>query len=228
MTRTTHARIAGFTFLAYIAAGLTSMYLFGRAAAGTGVAEKLAGLATHAADAGPLVLLGFIQCLSAIVLGVTLFALTREEDHDVATMGLVCRVGEGIIGGLSIPVTLALFWLAQNRGTGSFDASATDTLAAYLLRNDVAVSATFFAVGSTAFCYLFLRGRMIPMPLAWLGVFASVILVILLPLQLAGWISGTIAMLMWLPMLAFEVPLGVFLLIKGVRTPSQPAHPESA
>ena len=34
MTRTTNARIAGFTFLAYIAAGITSMVLFRRAAPG--------------------------------------------------------------------------------------------------------------------------------------------------------------------------------------------------
>ena len=30
MTRTTNARIAGFTFLFYIAAGITSLVLFGR------------------------------------------------------------------------------------------------------------------------------------------------------------------------------------------------------
>ena len=31
MTRTTNSKIAGFTFLAYIAAGITSMVVFGRA-----------------------------------------------------------------------------------------------------------------------------------------------------------------------------------------------------
>jgi hypothetical protein len=52
MTRTTNARIAGFTFLAYIAAGITSMILFRRAAGGEGVAAKLAGNAAHAGAAG--------------------------------------------------------------------------------------------------------------------------------------------------------------------------------
>ena len=44
MTRTANARIAGFTFLAYIAAGITSLVLFRRATGVDGIAAKLAGL----------------------------------------------------------------------------------------------------------------------------------------------------------------------------------------
>jgi hypothetical protein len=220
MTRATNARIAGFTFLAYIAAGVTSMVLFRRAASGEGIAEKLAGIAAHTTDLGVLVVLGLVQCFSALVLGVTLYAITREQDGDLAMLGLVCRIGEGLIAALSIPAMLALFWLATASGEGAPDTAATHALAAYLLRDDVALTATFFAVGSTAFAYLLLRGRMIPVPLAWLGVVASVVLVIGLPMQLAGWAHGRITSLMWLPMLAFEVPLGLWLLTKGVAAHS--------
>ena len=80
MTRATNARIAGFTFLAYIAAGITSMVLFRRAASGEGVAAKLAGIAAHTTDVGILVILGLVQCFAALVLGVTLYAITREQD----------------------------------------------------------------------------------------------------------------------------------------------------
>ena len=219
MTRATNARIAGFTFLAYIAAGITSLVLFRRAAGGEGVAAKLAGLATHASDAGILVILGLVQCFSALVLGVTLYAITRDEDADLAIFGLVCRVTEGVIAALSIPVTLTLFWLATARGADAPDTGAAHALATYLLRDDAALTATFFAVGSTAFTYLLLRGRMIPAALAVLGFVASLLLVIGLPLQLAGWLGGRAASLMWLPMLGFEVPLGVWLLAKGLPEP---------
>jgi hypothetical protein len=40
MTRATNARIAGFTFLAYIAAGITSTVLFRRAAGGEGYSRE--------------------------------------------------------------------------------------------------------------------------------------------------------------------------------------------
>ena len=229
MTRATNARIAGFTFLAYIAAGITSMVLFRRAASGEGVAAKLAGIAVHTTDVGILVILGLVQCFSALVLGVTLYAITREQDGDLAMLGLVCRVGEGVIAALSVPAMLTLVWLATATGADAPDTGAAHALAAYLLRDDLALTATFFAVGSTAFAYLLLRGRMIPVPLAWLGVFASALLVIGLPLRLAGWLHGPITSLMWLPMLAFEVPLGLWLLTRGVAAePHASAAVESA
>ncbi len=221
MTRTTNARIAGFAFLLYIVAGIASLVLFRQATTGAGIAAKLASFAEHATDVGVLVLLGLIQCFSAIVLAVTLYAITRDEDKDLAMLGLTCRVAEGIIGGLSIPVTLTLLWLATATGPDAPSSDAAHALAGYLLRDDVALTATFFAVGSMLFSYLLLRGRMIPIPLAWLGVGASVLLVVGLPLRLAGFLHGPISSLMWLPMLAFEVPLALWFLTRGVAPPTR-------
>src|SRR5712691_3715900 len=124
MTRTTNARIAGVTLIFYFAVGIASLLLSGRA---------------HATD-----VLSIVTSFSALVLGVTLYAITREVDPDLAMLALACRVVEGIPG---------------------------------------RASPTFFAVGSTLFCWLLLRGRMIPAALAWLGVLASVLLVVILPLQ---------------------------------------------
>jgi hypothetical protein len=224
MTRTKNARIAGSTFLLYIVAGIASMVVFGRATSGAGIAAKLAGIAQHPTEVGIVVVLGFIQCFAALVLAVTLYAITREQDADLAMLALACRVGEGVIAGSSMPRTLALAWLATASGVGAPDTAAAHALGAYLLRGDVAVTATFFAVGSTIFSYLLLRGRMIPIPLAWVGLVASVLLVIGLPLQAAGFLSGPITMIMWLPMLTFEVPLGLWLIIKGVATPARAAQ----
>lgn len=62
---------------------------------------------------------------------------------------------------------------------------------------------------------------MIPVPLAWLGVGASVLLVVLVPLQLAGFFAGPIFMLMWIPMAAFELTVAPWLIIKGAAAPAQ-------
>jgi hypothetical protein len=66
------------------------------------------------------------------VLGVTLYALTGDQDGGLAILGLVYRVGEGIIAALSVPVTLTLFWLATARGADAPDIAATHALAAHL------------------------------------------------------------------------------------------------
>jgi len=106
---------------------------------------------------------------------------------------------------------------------------ATATLAELLLQLqgwNVTIIATFFALGSTAFSWLLLRGRLIPVPLAWLGVVASLILVVGLPLRLVDAIGGTVTQLMWLPMAVFEIPLGFWLLIRGVRPTASTLRPE--
>ncbi|MDZ4863794.1 MAG: DUF4386 domain-containing protein [Gemmatimonadota bacterium] len=222
MTRTTNARIAGVTYLFYIAVGLTSMVLSGRASGGAGIAEKLASIGQHTTAMGVVTLSGLLQSVAALVLAVTTYALTREEDPDLAMLGLTCRVGEGLIG-IGIPTSLGLVWLATATGADAPDTAAAHALGAFL--REVGgwtslTSATFFAVGSTLFSFLFLRGRLIPISLAWLGVIASGLLVACLPLRLAGFLDGPVTLFMWLPMLVYEVTLAIWLLIKGVAAPA--------
>jgi uncharacterized protein DUF4386 len=217
MTRSTNARLAGFAFLFYIAVAFPSMVLFKRATSGAGLAAQLAGIAQHAADLRLAVVLSLGGCFSALVLAVTLYAITRDEDPDLALLGLTCRVGEGLIGAASIPATVALLQLATATGPQAPDSAAVQALAAFVLEQTPLVSALFFAVGSTLFSWLFLRGRLIPVPLAWLGVVGSALLVVGLPLQLGGFLSGPMTQLMWVPVAVFELTLGPWLLIKGVR-----------
>ena len=85
----------------------------------------------------------------------------------------------------------------------------------------VPLSAIFFAVGSLIFSYLLLRGQMVPVSIAWLGVFASGLLVVGLPLQLAGFPTGPLTgYYQWMPALVFQIVLALWLLIKGVATPA--------
>ena len=220
MTRTTNARLAGFTFLFYIAVAFPEMVLFSRATSGQGTAAKLANIAAHISEVRVSILLSLLSCFSAWVLAVTLYAITRDEDHDLALLAFTCRVGEGMVGAIGTLTSVALLWIATTGiGANASDASASNALGAILLRLagwTPTIGATFFAVGSTLFSYLFLRGRMIPVALAWLGVVESVLLVVVLPLQLAGFLRGAVYSYVWLPMLVFEVTLALWLLIKGV------------
>lgn len=220
MTSRTNARIAGFTFLFYIAVAMASMMLFGKAASGEGTAAKLASIAEHAFEVRVTIVLTLLSCFSAIVLAVTLYGITRDVDHDLAVMVLACRVSEGVLGATSVPNTLGVLWLATaGVGAGAVDAVTANALGGFLLMPGTPIGAPFFAVGSAIFSYLLLRGRMVPVPLAWLGVLASVLVVVALPLQLSGFLEGSLTWYMWMPMLLFEVSLGLWLLIKGVSTP---------
>jgi transposase len=72
-----------------------------------------------------------------------------------------------------------------------------------------------FAVGSTLYSYLFLLARSIPVPLAWLGILASVLLVVGRPTQLSGFLKGPVTSWMWLPIMVFEVTLGLLATHQG-------------
>jgi hypothetical protein len=172
----TYARAAGFTFLFYIVAGISSMAL---------------GSESQIRD-----LLLLLQSFSALVLGATLYGLTYNQGPILALLALTCRVAEAVQYG---------------------------------------ESAIYFAVSSLIFSLLLLRGRMIPAALAQLGVIASALLVVILPLQLAGlfggsmsW-AGTVTWLVWMPMLIFEVVLALWLMIRGIALPAthNPALPQA-
>ena len=161
MTRTANARTAGAAYLLYFIAGIGSL----------AVASSVPPLAAVFTAVTPF---------CALALGVTLYALTRDVDRDLAMLAMVCRIVEA------------------GDGNGEL----------------------FFAAGSTIFCWLLLRGRLIPAALAWIGVASSAGLVILLLTQRAtgartDW-SSPVTWLVWLPMLVFELTFAAWLLTKPI------------
>jgi hypothetical protein len=218
MSRRRTARLAGFTFLLYIAVGITSMIVLPGGGAATDTTARLARIAQHASSVPLEILFAILMAVCAVTLGVTLHALTRDVDRELATLGMAFRVMEGMIAASAPLFSLGLLHLAT-RGS---DAAASNEIAALLFRADqwkVTIAAMLFAFGSLLFTWLLLRGRIIARPLAWLGVVASIILVVCLPLQLMGLLGGPLVMAMWIPMAAFEIPLGAWWLVRGTSAP---------
>ncbi len=216
MTRRTNARVAGLAYLIYIAAAFPSMVLMGRATRGEGTAAQLASLALHANQVYLAMVLSLIGSFCALVLAVTLWAITRDQDPDLAMLGLTCRLTEGVTGAAGVPAILVLLSLVT---TPAPDAGSLEALGAFVLGQDALVPATFFAVGSTVFSSLLLRGRMIPVWLAWIGVIGSALLIIALPLQLTHVLGGVVTQLMWIPVAIFELVVAVWFIVKGVASP---------
>lgn len=212
MTLRTSARLAGMMFLLYIATGIADVVLSGQATAGADTAAKLATIARQATTMRLVIVLRLLTFVDAVVLAAALYALTREVDRDLAVLALSFRVSEGVIGAVSAVRTVGLLSVAT--AAGPPDVVAASVL--LKLGGFALLAATSFAVGSAIYSYLFLRGRSIPVALAWLGVLASVLLVVVLPLQLAGFARGLVTQVVWLPMFVFELALALWLIVKGV------------
>ena len=218
------ARLTGFMFLFYIAISFISMAIFNQATSGAdGVEAKLASIVQHEPLVRLSALLSLLTFFVAAVLAVALFVLTRNQNPYIALLALCCRIAEGMIIAFSAVWTLGLLSVATASTMAvASDSSAAQALGGFLLQQDgssILISATCFAVGSTLYSYLFLRARSIPVLLAWFGLFASILLVVALPLQLLGVLSEALNIFIWLPMLVFEVMLALWLLFKGVTVP---------
>jgi hypothetical protein len=219
MTRSTNARVAGIAYLVYIAAAFPAMVITTRVTAGATIAARVANMAQHAFDVRLAAVLTLIGCFCALILGVTLYAITRAQDRDLAMFALTCRVAEGVTGGAGLAATLALLSLLTTTGANVSDTPAIQTLAAFLFADTFFVAATFFAVGSTVFCWLLLRGRMVPTWLAWVGVVGSALAAVAMPLETLHLLSSAISQLTWAPVGIFEIVVAVWFIVKGVRDP---------
>ncbi len=222
MTRRANSTVAGAALLLYIAVGIFQMVALGGTTEGATAAEKLATLARQAGVVRADAVLSLLTCVLALVLAVTLYALTRDVDQDLALLGLACRFGEGLAGSVHISLSLGLLAYATSGGGDAPDLTGAAPLLAVLLGAqpwNVVVAATFFAAGSTLFSWLLLRGRIVPVVLGRLGVAASALLVVALPLRLGDLLPGALAMAVWLPMLVFEVWLAIFLIVRGAAPP---------
>lgn len=223
MTRRTNARLAGLAFLLYIAAAMSGMMMGGAASAGDTPPAKLASLAAHAAAARAGWFLELVGVFCAFVLAVTLWAITRDEDPDLALLAAVLRVAEGVTGAVSLDAAAQRIWLATH--AGELDAATRDALATarFGMPDGMGLGATCFAVASTIFAWLLLRGRMIPSVLAWIGVVGSLAAAVVLPLRQVGVIGGPLTNLIWPPLLVFEGWLGIHFLVKGAASPARRA-----
>jgi len=213
------AKVAGWAFLVYIAAGLAESILFESTLGSGAPLTKLANANANASTLRLTVVLSLVSIFSALVLAVTLFAVTFSYGPIVALAGLVGRTAEGVIGCTYALTTAGLVSTARFSAAGEFIAGS-ESVAVLLLaiRHESALlSALCFAVGSAAFAYLLIRGRAVSAALAWFGLAASVLLMIVLPAQMATGVHGLLAIVLWLPMLMFELVLAVWLIVRGLR-----------
>jgi hypothetical protein len=221
MTLRANARVAGLAFLLNFVTGIGRAVLFSQVSAGDGTAARLASIAQHATLVRVTAVLVLLEFLYQAVLAVTLYALTRDQDRDLALLGLGCRLTEGVIAAIATGGRLDLLAVAiASRTATGVDAAAAQALGATLLGGSAGPAGLCFALSNLIFASLFLRARSIPVWLAWLGVVASILALVEVPLQMLGFLSGPVTFVPWIPMALFEVILALWLLIKGVAVRS--------
>ena len=225
MTLRTDAKIAGSAYVSYIVFTMSSSILFAKATAGNDVSQTLSTLTRMIWTARITVLLDLLQTVCAVVLAVTLYKLVKAVNPTLALLAMFFRLGEGLLGSLPLLSKLELMRLATTQTVGSADTSNYLSFGNEILqRPDDGFSQFCFVVGGFIFACLFLRGRLIPRWLAWIGIATIGVQLVVVPLHIATIVPGSIVNLLWMPILLYEIPLGIRLIMKGTETqlPSLP------
>lgn len=159
-----------------------------------------------------------------MVLTWALYVLLRPVNRNLALLGAFFRLSELAV--LSMATVNSLLILKLLSGSGylkTFEPGQLQSLVmlAYNAQGlGMTVGFVLLGLGSAVYAYLLLKSRYVPKVLAALGIFSSLLLAL-----------GTLAIMVFpdldamgmaymMPMGLYEVGLGFWLLIKGIKAPS--------
>ncbi len=219
MTQRAEGKLAGYAYLAYIVFAMSAAVLSGKTTAGADISHMLSTLRSHMALAQVTVLLDLLQIVCAVVLAVTLYRLSRTVDTTLALLAMAFRFGEGVAGFMPLLGKLELMKLATASNPLCANSAGCLAIAGEIFnRPDDRFGQFCFVVGGFLFAYLLLVGRLIPRWMAWTGVITIGLQLVCVPLYVATLLPGRVVNWLWFPILLYEVPLGIWLIRRGVRT----------
>jgi hypothetical protein len=221
-----YARVAGFIHLAAMALSMFSqVYVPGRII----VSGDAAATAHNLAASGGLFRAGIVVDIlifvSDIVIAWAFYELLSLVDGGLARLGAFIRVAAAAVmaavtlnGLVSVRLLSGVDYL---RPIGSQHLQGFARLFMSMRGIGLHIGFVFLGAGSTIFAYLLFRSRYVPRVLAGWGMFASPLLALgSLATLLNPWFAANASMAFMVPMFFYEVPLGLWLLAKGVRLPA--------
>lgn len=221
-----YARVAGSIYLSAMALSIFSqIFVLGRMV----VPGDAAATASNILASEGLFRLGIavdvITFASDVVIAWAFYELLKSVDKSLALLGAFLRIADGTI--LAVTTFNGLITLRLLSGVDylhAFDANQLQSLARLFIGArgiGFDIGFVFLGLGSTVFAYLLFKSRYVPRALAGWGIFSSLTLAIgSLAMILFPWFAANASMTYMIPMFFYEVPLGLWFLVKGVRAPT--------
>jgi len=161
-----------------------------------------------------------ITAIGIVMLGVLMYVILKKQSRNTAMVAMGLYLLEAAILAASRIPAFALLRLSQE----SVIAGHPDHF--QTLGKLFYESADFgdwlhmlpFALGATLFYYLFFKSRYIPRVLSLWGLIGALLALIGTPFVLIGYDAPTFLFLSTLP---FELTIGVWLVVKGIRDGSE-------
>lgn len=220
-----YARVAGCIYLFAMAVSIFSQeFILGRIVVSGDVAATAHNIVRSEGLFRLGIVLDVVTFATDVIIAWAFFELLKSVDRALALLGAFLRIADGAI--LAVTTFSGLVTLRLLSGADylqAFDTAQLQSLARLFVSARGAgfsVGFVFLGLGSTLFAWLLFRSRYVPRALAGWGVFASALLALgSLAEMLSPWFAANVGLLYMVPMFFYEVPLGLWFLIKGVTVP---------
>ncbi|HWM23430.1 MAG TPA: DUF4386 domain-containing protein [Chthoniobacterales bacterium] len=162
---------------------------------------------------------------SVIVLFWGIYIILKPVNKDVALLGAFFRlVEQAVLAVTTFAGFIALRLLSGPEYLRVVDTAQLQAFArAFISMYGIGLSIgfVFLGLGSAVFSYVWLKSRYIPRALALLGIFGSLLLAVMtLVTMVFPRVYEVLGMSYMMPMGLYEVGLGFWLLIKGIKAPT--------
>jgi hypothetical protein len=222
MDRKRVSRIAGALYVSTVLAFvLANLALKGQLIDAADIPSTLGLVAANAFQYRTAVSIDFLAMVAVMALAFSLYVVLRPINPYLALLALGWRIGEVVLqAGAKIPDYLLLTLgrsaiTSSAAGMGDVEILGQILIAASTWA--VWTSFVFLSIGSLFNNYLFLKGREIPVALAIYGLISAILFALGSILALVIDLPENANMVMMLPMVAFELVLGFYLMILGIR-----------
>jgi hypothetical protein len=221
----TVAKTVGFLYLFAMAISIFGESVRGKLIVPHDAAQTASNIAASEALFRLSIVGDLIIYVCDIVLFWGLYVILKRINKDVALLAVFFRLVEtAILGVTTLTAFIALRLLSgadylRVVDTAQLQALARGFLSVYGI--GLSVGFVFLGLGSAVFSYLWLKSRYVPRGLAWLGIFASLLMAIMsLVTMVFPVVWDRVGMAYMMPMGLYEVGLGLWLLIKGIKVPT--------
>jgi hypothetical protein len=165
-----------------------------------------------------------LTCIAVLVLTWGLYVLLRPVSPHLALLGAFFRLVElAVLAVATVNSLVVLRLLSAANPLKTFEPAQLNSLVSLAIAAQglaMSVAFVFLGLGSAVFAYLLLQSRYVPKALAALGIFGALTLsVVTLAIMVFPGLH-VLGMTCMLPMGLYEVGLGLWLLIKGLRKPA--------
>ena len=225
-----YARVAGSIYLAAMALSMfTQMYIPGRILVSGDTAATAQNLAASESLYRAGIGVDVLIFVSDVVIAWAFYELLRPVDEALARLGAFLRIADAaILAAVTLNGLISVRLVSGADYLSSIDPQLLQGLARLFMGMRGAglnIGFVFLGAGSTVFAYLLYRSRYVPRLLAGWGIFASPLLALAgLVALLSSWFAANLSLPLMAPMFFYEVPLGVWLLTRGVTVPAMDAR----